>query len=236
MVATVYQSLEIRNHLVQVKTFSNPQLLWQQTLKDNLFVIERLKNCIQCVSSKVTTVVGKKGSGPLEFQSPVGITVHPHTNKVYIADCGNHRIQILNSDLTYSGSFGREGTDSGEFSCPHEMAIDVQGNVYVVDAGNNRIQVFTVDGEYLRQFGSKEEGEQLQDPISIAIDTCNFIYVSEGGRSCISIFSTAGEFIKSFGGRGKGSMHFDQLYGIAVDKNGKLYVCSTLSNFVQIFT
>ena len=116
------------------------------------------------------------------------------------------------------------------------MAIDGQGNVYVVDAGNNRIQVFTVDGEYLRQFGSKEEGEQLQDPISIAIDTCNFIYVSEGGSGCISIFSTAGEFIKSFGGRGKGSVHFDQLYGIAVDKNGKLYICSTLSNCMQIFT
>ena len=205
--------------------------------KGNLFVVERLKNCIQCVSSKVTTVVGKKGSGPLEFQNPLGITIHPHTNKVYVADCGNHRIQILNSDLTYSSSFGREGINSGEFSCPHDVAIDGQGNVYVVDAGNNRIQVFTGDGEYLGQFGTKgKEGEQLKDPISIAIDTHNLIYVGEGGSSCVSIFSTAGEFIKSFGGRGKGSVHFDQPYGLAVDKNGKLYVCSTLSDCVQIFT
>ena len=33
------------------------------------------------------------------FKSPVGIAVHPVTRRVYVADTGNHRIQILDENL-----------------------------------------------------------------------------------------------------------------------------------------
>ena len=50
--------------------------------------------------------VGKKGSGPLQFNYPEGIAISPITGLVYIADWNNHRIQVLNPDLTFSHSFG----------------------------------------------------------------------------------------------------------------------------------
>ena len=56
--------------------------------------------------------IGTGGSGPLQFQYPCGIAIHPHSNKTYIADLNNHRIQILNPDLTFSSSFGGQGTGS----------------------------------------------------------------------------------------------------------------------------
>ena len=181
--------------------------------------------------------VGTCGSGRLQFQLPVSVTVHPQTNKVYVADCYNHRIQVLNSDLTYSSSFGREGSNNGEFNCPYDLATDSDGNVYVADSLNHRIQVFTADGVYLRQFGKEGEGEgELKEPVSIAISSHNVVYVGELGNNRVSIFSTDGEFIKSFGRPGEGDVQFDGPYGLAVDKKGSVYVCDTYNHRIQIFT
>ena len=206
--------------------------------RGNILVADFGNNRIQQFSStgKHLRTVGTQGSGPLQFQNQVGITVHPHTCKVYVADWDNHRIQVLNSDLTYSGSFGRKGSNNGEFNFPYDVATDREGNVYAADKNNHRIQVFTVDGVYLRQFGKEGKGEgELNWPVSIAIDSGNVVYVGELGNNRISIFSTDGEFIKSFGRQGKGPVEFDHPYGLAVDKKGTLYVSDFENKRIQIF-
>ena len=188
-------------------------------------------------AGKHLKTVSTRGNGPLQFNSPVGIAVHPHTHKVYVADTGNHRIQVLNSDLTHSSSFGSGGSNNGEFDRPYDISTDSVGNVYVADRGNHRIQVFSVDGRYLRQFGRKVKGEgELVQPVSIDIDSHNVVYVSEYWNDRVSIFTTDGEFIKSFGSSGNGPVQFNWPYGIGLDKNGTLYVCDTCNNRIQIFT
>ena len=204
----------------------------------NILVADNFNNRIHQLSStgKHLRTVGTQGSGPLQFSDPVGITVHPGTGKVYVTEYSNHRIQVLNSDLTYSSSFGSRGSDNGEFNHPYDVATDREGNVYVADRDNHRIQVFTVNGVYLWQFGSEGEGEgELQKPISIAIDSGNMAYVGEWGNNRISIFSTDGEFIKSFGRKGNGPVEFDRPFGLAVDKRGTLYVSDYGNKRVQIF-
>ena len=82
----------------------------------------------------------------------------------YVADSGNHRIQVLNSNLSYASSFCRKCSNNGEFNYPYSISTDKEGNVYVADWNNHRIQV------YLRQFGKEEEG--LKFPVSIS---CNVV-------------------------------------------------------------
>ena len=205
----------------------------------NVFVADSRNHRIQQLSiyNRSHKSVGTCGSGRLQFQLPVSVTVHPQTRKVYVADCYNHRIQVLNSDLTYSSSFGREGSNNGEFNCPYDLATDSDGNVYVADSLNHRIQVFTADGVYLRQFGKEGEGEgELKEPVSIDISSHNVVYVGELGNNRVSIFSTDGEFMKSFGRPGTGDVQFDGPYGLAVDKKGSVYVCDTYNHRIQIFT
>ena len=205
----------------------------------NILVADWGNDRIQQLSStgKHLRTVGTQGNGPLQFSSPLRITVHPGTGKVYVADRSNHRIQVLNSDLTYSSSFGRNGSNNGEFNLPFDVATDAEGNVYVTDRDNHRIQVFTVDGVYLRQFGKEGEGEgELKEPASIAIDSHNVVYVGEHGNDRISIFFTDGEFIKSFGRGGTGPVEFSGPLGLAVDKRGTLYVCDVRNNRIHIFT
>ena len=204
----------------------------------HILVADWGNNRIHQSSSAGLRTVGTQGSGPLQFRCPGGITVHPVTGKVYVADTYNHRIQVLNSDLTYSSSFGRYGCNNGEFDWPYDVATDGEGHVYVADKYNHRIQVFTADGVYLRQFGSEgeREGEGLKYPVSIAIDSGrNVVYVSQSGNNCISIFSTNGMFIKLFGRKGCLSVQFDCPFGLAVDEKGTLYVSDFGNHRIQIF-
>ena len=205
----------------------------------NILVADAYNYRIQQLSStgKHLSTVGACGNGPLQFKGLVGLAVHPHTHKVYVSDWSNHRIQVLNSDLTYSSSFGRKGSKNGEFDLPCDLSTDSDGNVYVADRYNHRIQVFTADGVYLRQFGKEGEGEgELKKPLSIAIDSHNVVYVGELGNNRVSIFSTGGEFIMSFGREGEGPVQFKGPYGLAVDKKGTLYVCDRDNSRIQIFT
>ena len=70
----------------------------------NILVVDCGNHRIQQLSftGKHLKTVGTSANsgGPLTFQCPTGITVHPHTHKVYVTDTGSHKIQVLNSDLT----------------------------------------------------------------------------------------------------------------------------------------
>ena len=73
-----------------------------------------------------------KGKGRLQFNLPNGIAISPITGQVYIIDSHNHRIQVLNPDLTFSRLFGKKGSANGQFQVPGDIAIDSQGLVYVL--------------------------------------------------------------------------------------------------------
>ena len=205
----------------------------------DMLVVDHWGHRIEQLSStgKHLRTVGTWGNGPLQFQRPRGVVIHPHTGKVYVADCNNHRIQVMNSDLTYSSSFGTYGSNKGEFMFPYDICTDKKGNVYVADGKNHRIQVFTVNGEYLWQFGKKERRDgELNQPGNIAISSRNIVCIGEWGNNRISIFFTDGGFIKCFGGHGKGPAQFDQIRGLSFDSDGNLYVSEKNNDCIQIFS
>uniref|UniRef100_A0A1X7V0N7 RING-type domain-containing protein n=1 Tax=Amphimedon queenslandica TaxID=400682 RepID=A0A1X7V0N7_AMPQE len=172
--------------------------------------------------------ISKGLRGPLQFKYPDGIAISPITGQVYIADSGNHHIQVLNPDLTFSHSFGSEGSANGQFQSPTDIAIDSQGLVYVADQCNNRIQKFSPDGKFVGQFGTEGSGPgQLSYPVGITIDTAatGLVYVSEGGNYRISVFTSDGVFVSMFGRLGSNVDEFNDPYGLAFNKDGFLYVC-----------
>ena len=48
--------------------------------------------------------------------------------------------------------WGSNGTGEGQFSGPHGIEVDADGNVYIADTGNNRVQKFTGNGVFLLQW------------------------------------------------------------------------------------
>jgi DNA-binding beta-propeller fold protein YncE len=91
---------------------------------------------------------GEVGSGDGEFASPLGITVLGSSGEVAVADRGNHRVQIFDSEGNYKRQFGTEGKEDGQFDCPSGLASDAHGNLLVVDS-TNQLQVFDPEGKHL---------------------------------------------------------------------------------------
>ena len=141
----------------------------------------------------------------------------------------------MNPDLTFSHSFGKEGSADGQFSYPCDIAIDSQGLVYVADKNNHRIQKFSPDGKFLAQFSSKDsEPGQLRYPIGITIDTAGtgLVYVCEDFNICVSVFTSDGVFVSSFGGSG---FNRHTTRRLTFDKEGFLYVSDYANNLLDIF-
>ena len=196
--------------------------------------IQKISMDGDCVAS-----VGEKGSGPLQFNCPDGIAISPITGQVYIADRDNHRIQVLNPDLTFSHSFGSNGSANGQFKYAFDIAIDSQGLVYVADTDNHRIQKFSPDGKFVAQFGSMGSGPgQLNRPLGITIDTAGtgLVYVSEGNNHRVSVFTSDGVFVSSFGRKGSNIDHkFNGPRELSFNSEGLLYVCDNSNRRLVIY-
>ena len=204
----------------------------------NILVADNDNHRIQKFTAKgwFLTAVGTKGSGPLQFNGVQDIAINTSNNKVYVVDMINNRIQVLNSDLTFSNTFGTFGRNKGEFDYPWGIACDTTGNVYVADCGNHRIQVFTSMGKFLRMFGSRGKGDgEVGYPFGIALDVQDKVYVSESNNHRISVFTSKGQFVMSFGSEGKRPGEFEVPRGLAVDSNGVVYVCDLYNKRLQLF-
>ena len=186
--------------------------------------------------------VGIQNSGPLQFNFPEGIVFNASNKKVYVINC-NRLVQVLNSDLTYSFSFGiHAGTGKGQFNRPRGIACDTAGKLYVADSDNDRVQVFTAEGKFLRMLRRRvcdSKGGDLSTQLNwltgIAIDASDMLYVCDSDNSRICVFTSAGVFVTSFGSCGEQPGQFKWPRGIAVDDSGVVYVCDQHNNRVQVF-
>ena len=181
---------------------------------------------------KALRCFGTYGYDPLHFFGPNSIAVHPQSNKIYITESLNFRVQILNADLTFYKTFY-----GPKIINPLDISFDSAGNVYVVDSetcsDSYSVQVFTAEGEYIRQFGNKGSGEgELNEPKGIAIDSNDIVYISEW-KNRISVFTCGGQFLRSFGSQGDKPGQFRDPTGIVVI-NGAIYV-SDDNDRVQVF-
>ncbi len=205
--------------------------------EENILTADNGNHCIQkfTAQGEFLTAVGTQGSAPLQFLHPCGITFNTSISKVYVVDSGNSRIQILNSDLSYFGTFGKRGNGKGQFNHPQHIACDSTGNVYVADCSNHRIQVFTAEEKFLRMFERRGEGRQeLWCPYGIAIDTTGRVYVSDWWNHSVSVITLEGQLLSSFGREGDGPRQFARPLGVAVDSSGVVYVCDNGNSRVQL--
>ncbi len=135
--------------------------------EENILVADSDNNRIKKFISEgqFLTSVGTEGNGRLQFDCAHGITFNATNDKVYVTDTYNHRVQVLNYDLTLSSSFGKKGSGKGQFNLPLDIACDTTGKVYVADREHHHIQVFTAEGRMFGRCGV--ERRKLCLPISI---------------------------------------------------------------------
>ena len=131
------------------------------------------------------------------------------------------------------GNFVRRIGHSGTFNHPAFICVDEDDNIIVSDTNNDCVQIFDPDGKFLLQFGSSGSGKgELKQPFGVATDGKHILVVDSGNRR-LQIFTKEGIFagmIESV------DDPFDQPRGMAITKEGKVYVADRDNHCIKVFT
>lgn len=214
---------------------------------DSLYCVDAGDHTIRKfrLDGRLLMTLGEKGRSSERlsgepFRNPTHIAVDRNSGDLYVADgYSNASVHKFSADGKLLLSWGRSGTDPGEFNTVHNIATDGEGRVYVADRENQRVQVFDSSGEYLDQWNN------LAMASCIAVDDgSGDVYVGEfyagipenpmgwgnwtGDRlgPRVTVLDLDGNVKARVGEKpqGLGAGQFITPHGIAVDSRGDIYV------------
>ena len=120
---------------------------------------------------------GFGGAGPNLLHSPNDVVIDPSDGDIFVADSHrrglNNRIVHYDAQGVFIKEWGGKGSQDGQLSEPHTIAMDSKGRLFVGDRENNRIQIFNQDGEFI------DEWRQFGRPSGIFITSDDRIYVAD---------------------------------------------------------
>jgi DNA-binding beta-propeller fold protein YncE len=156
------------------------------------------------------------------FYRPTDVAFGLH-GEVYVSDgYGNSRIVKYDKDGKFIKTWGKKGSEPGEFSTPHSVATDANGNVYVADVNNSRIQIFDADGNFLKQW------TQLGtiNGLCITPPPRQILYAIEIDKPGFPILKLDlnGDILGVIDKEGKKLGQFDEVHGMACPSENLLYV------------
>jgi DNA-binding beta-propeller fold protein YncE len=98
----------------------------------------------ECVEHKVHQ------QATLQLQQPNSATVLPMSGEVAVTDTGNNRVVMFDgASGKFVRSFGKQGTEDGQFERPIAIVADAHDNCVVLDVKTGRAQCFTVEGKHI---------------------------------------------------------------------------------------
>ena len=238
--------------------YGNLQARWKGTMfhrahgctvdsEDNVWLTDDVGNKIYKTDGhgEILMTIGTGVPSPREsgemFNKPTDTAVSPATGEIFISDgYGNSRVHRLDPDGKHIMSWGESGTDPGQFSLPHNIAMFGDDAVIVCDRENHRVQVFTVDGEFVKEWhvhkatgvyaGKGEDtnvyiGEQGPPPVQFGVPNL-------GHR--VSIYGRDGRLRTRFGAElpGEAPDQFLWPHSVAVDSHGDVYVAEV--SYVEV--
>ncbi|HMG33571.1 MAG TPA: NHL repeat-containing protein [Blastocatellia bacterium] len=224
----------------------------------DLVIADTSNNRIRKLTPKgqVVTLAGSGETGyrdgkssEAQFDAPIGVAADQQGN-IFVADTYNDRIRKITAQgevLTIAGS-GTQGLVDGDalsaqFNTPVAIAIDSTGDLLVADTGNSAIRKVTRDG-IVTTIASRSDSAQngrgrvLTHPEGICVTADDFVFVScEDG---IFRIDPLGNLLSYAGARtgfaeGTGSeARFNGPSGIAVDREGTLFVADTQNHLIRM--
>lgn len=117
---------------------------------------------------------------------------------------------------------GSRGVAPGQFHKPRSVVCDRDDNLYVADI-TGRIQKFDSAGRFLRQWQMPET--ELGKPKGLGLDPAGHVLVVEPHYMRVNHFDGEGRLVGQWGRRGTNGGEFILARGVAVDGQGRYYLC-----------
>ena len=235
----------------QIKNKTKKRKNIKKTLRKKIKLVGGSQTPIQNLNyTYIATLgtTGSRGASNIHFNDPWGVAVSAD-NRIYVADAGNHRVQIFDGAtrayLATLGSTGSSGASNTEFNGPCGVAVSANGRlIYVADRYNHRVQVF--DGttrQYIATLGTTgsagTSNAQFHYPSGVAVSADNRIYVADESNHRVQVFDGVTlNFIATLGttgSAGASNTQFDGPSEVAVSADNRIYVADYSNHRVQIF-
>lgn len=196
-----------------------------------LYVCDTMLAGVVVMDLRARTFEQWKPEGDGTLRKPINCFVDDADGRLYVADTERSQVVVFDSTRAYVSAFGeREGAR------PTDVFVEGE-RIWVSDLGGQRVRVYDrTTFEQLRAF--PEPGEEapkaLFSPTNLYVRG-DRVYVSDFGDFKVKIYSTDGEFIRSVGSYGRALGQFVRPKGIAVDREGIMYVVDAGFENVQMF-
>jgi predicted membrane-bound mannosyltransferase/DNA-binding beta-propeller fold protein YncE len=200
------------------------------------------ENVLQLSPVMVINESGIGGAGEGELFAPRNVDIGPD-GRVYVADSGNHRIQVYDADGSFLDQWGGSGTEPGRFNEPWGLLV-TDDHVYVADTWNHRIQKFTLDGVLVGVFGvSGSPTEESAESLGLFFGPRDIIRLDDGnllvtdtGNHRIQIMDEDGNFIRQVGGFGNLLGQLNEPVGLGISPDGSFFLADTWNSRIQRFS
>lgn len=186
---------------------------------------------MECINSEVIKTIKPPG-----VNQPSDVAIGSKGN-IYLVDGVNNRIVVTNGEGKPQFTFGKSGTNPGEFRNPLGIDISKDGRIFIADTGNHRIQVFNQQGAFLYLFPVKTSpGEKPADPVDVLVlDRKKYLYVSDNDNHKIKVHTHDGAFVFEWGGFGEERGRFRYPGILAVNEYNQIFVVDVLNTRIQKF-
>ena len=150
---------------------------------DSVYVVDQGRARIVKLSpdGQVLTVWGSKGNGDGQFDDHTSVAVDPTTNKVYVADPRNKRIQVFDSN----GRFLTKWVipEWGQPAGFEDLIVDSKtGRLYASSANMDAVLVFDLNGNRIGTLTPKPP-DRLEGPSALAlVDRKLYVLNMHGNR------------------------------------------------------
>ena len=155
---------------------------------------------------------------------------------IIVAERGGNCISTFTTKGQKIASFGKNGSEQGQFNNAIGVAVDNDDNIYAADYYNNRIQKFTAGGQFIASVGSNGNNPlQFSGPVGIGFKNKK-LYICDESNHRVQILNTDLTFHASFGSQGSANAQFQNCLYAAFDSGGNVYITDCYNNRVQVFT
>jgi DNA-binding beta-propeller fold protein YncE len=169
--------------------------------------------------------------------------------RVHVFNRGAHPVIVFDRDGNFLASWGE-----GLVVRAHGIHIGPDDAVYLTDDLHHTVRKFTPEGRLLLTLGTpgkpsdtgidgidyrtiRRPGRPFHRPTNLVVAADGSLYVTDGYGNCrVHKFAPDGRLLLSWGEPGSGPGQFNLPHGLALDRDGRVFVADRENSRIQVFS